>query len=63
MNLEENSLAVTAGSAAHLPGALQSGVRSHILQDLCTLRGGVLYLVAVDAVVVGDLLNQASENW
>lgn len=59
MNLEENSLAMATGTAAGLLGAGQSGVESHILQDLRALRGGMLHLVAVDAVVVCDLLNEA----
>ena len=62
MNLEENSLAVTTGSAADVLGPLQSGVRSYILQDLRTLRSSVQHLVAIDAVVVSDLLNQATKQ-
>jgi hypothetical protein len=56
MNLEENSLAVATDSAADVLVPGQSGVRSHILEDLRALRGGVVHLAAVDAVVVGDLL-------
>ena len=62
MNLEENSLAVAASTAADLLGAGQSGVGSHILQDLRALRGGMLHLVAVDAVVVCDLLDEANKQ-
>jgi hypothetical protein len=61
MNLEENSLAVATDSAADVLVPGQSGVRSHILEDLRALRGGVVHLAAVDAVVVGDLL-EASKH-
>jgi hypothetical protein len=56
VNLEENSFAVATDSAADVLVPGQSGVRSHILEDLRALRGCVMHLVAVDAVVVGDLL-------
>jgi hypothetical protein len=62
MNLEENSLAVTAGSAADVLVPGQSGVSGNILENLCTLRGGVVHLVTVDAVVLRDLLNRANKQ-
>jgi hypothetical protein len=62
MNLEENSLAVTAGSAADVLVPGQSGVSGNILENLCTLRGGVVHLVVVDAVVLCDLLNRANRQ-
>ena len=61
MNLEEDGLAMAAGSAADVLGPGKSGVGRHILQDLRTLRGSVLHHVAVDAVVIGDLLNPATK--
>lgn len=61
MNLEEDGLAVAAGSAADVLGAGKGGVGSHVLQDLRALPGLVVHDVAVDAVVAGNLLNQAKQ--
>lgn len=55
-SLEENRLAVTAGSAADSLGSGKSGVRSYILQNLRALPSRVVHLVAIDAAVVRDLL-------
>lgn len=56
MNLEENSLAMAAGVAAHSLGAGQRRVAGDVLEYLCELPSAVVHHVPVHAIVVGDLL-------